>query len=91
MTTKARQQTLEQRISQGVAVHQFYFDDYRTVADQHIRCSWCEGALLIDYLGLGVLEMNRRLSSWVAVHAKCEPRLVTKTKDMVLAPVEGKR
>ena len=84
---KPKGQTLEQKITQMVALHQLYFDPIDT-PDQHLRCSFCEEALLIDYFQFGVQEMNRRLMSWVSKHSGCSPKLVTKTKDMVLTPKE---
>ena len=89
MTTKPRQQTLQQRIEQMVAQHQFYFDPIDS-PEMHLHCSFCEEAILIDYFQFGVQEMNRRLMAWVSHHSTCAPKLATKTKDMVLTPVEGK-
>ena len=81
--------TLEQRITQMVAQHQLWFDPIDS-PEQRLHCSFCEESLLIDYFQFGVMDMNRRLLSFSAEHARCTPRLATKIKDMVLAPVEGK-
>jgi hypothetical protein len=90
MSAKAsRPPTLQQRIEQMVAQHQLWFDPIDS-PEQHLHCSFCESAILIDYFQFGVMDMNRRLMSFASEHGKCTPRLATKVKDMVLTPVEGK-
>jgi hypothetical protein len=89
MPAKSKPQTLEERINQAVARHQFTFDPIDS-PDQHIRCAWCDGSLLIDYFTFGVPEMTRMLTNWVKEHATCEPKLQTKTGAMMLTPREKK-
>ena len=86
-TASQRGRTLEQRVEQGVAKHQFYFDPPGSY-DMHIHCSWCEDSLLVDYFQFPYPEMSRRLIQWVKQHEGCEPALQTKDKDMQLTPKE---
>jgi hypothetical protein len=88
MPVKPKQLTLEQRIQRGIEVHQFTIDDYRTHPDTHLHCNFCGDAILVDYFQFGVMDMKRRLMNFVSSHSKCEPQLVTKTKDMTLTPKE---
>src|SRR2546430_2348038 len=49
MSQKRKPQTLEQKINQGVAKHQFTLDDWQTNPDVHLTCNFCEASLLVDY------------------------------------------
>ena len=88
MPQKRKPQTLEQRITQGVAKQQFTLDDWQTNPDVHLTCNFCEASLLVDYVQFGYQEMSRRFASFLFLHEKCTPILVTKSADMMLTPKE---
>ena len=83
----AHSKTLEQRIEQGIARHQFTLnapDD----PECRVTCNWCGESLLIDYFQFGYHEMTIRVNNFTRQHGSCEPTWKTKPKDMILTPKE---
>ena len=62
-------QTLEQLIQQGVAQRRIWID-HNAVPLARL-CSWCDATLELNYEQFTQVEMNRRISSWLAKHNGC--------------------